>query len=336
MNVNYFIVVDNPESERVDSVVSLRRDNAKVIVNDGNMGAHLSRNVGFDAGRSEFVLFLDDDVEPDPGLLQAYALVAAADSAAPGFVGVAGFPPPINSATKGVIASDILTFWDIARTRASLPWGVTANLLVRRSSAEDIRFSSQFPKWGGGEDVDYCLRIIQRAGKWFASAPGAVVTHPWWNGGSRQYRRFARWAYGDSRLPVLHPQYKFRNAPNMLESLLLGLLAFGVLAFAGLFQPWKIVAWVFAVILAETAVEIVRLKARWKSVSVRIILEEMLVRLSNDAGRIVGHVGRGHIVGITERFDYFMTGESIWYERKVAATKVALFILAAFVVVFAA
>ena len=40
----------------------------------------------------------------------------------------------------------------------------------------------------------------------------------------------------------------------------------------------------------------------------------------------MGNVKRGHISGVCERFDYFTTGESIAYERKVAGEKFFVFL----------
>ena len=326
VSVRFFIVVDRPDSNQVDRVRELQRQsNVKVIVNPRNVGDHMSRNVGLEAGEGDFVLFLDDDITPDPDLFESYAEAIKSDSHAPGFVGVVRFPPTSNSFTRGVVSSDILTFWDIAESRDSLAWGVTANLMVRRSAAEGITFSERFPKEGGGEDIDFCLRIVSKAGGWLKTVPKASVVHPWWNGGSRQYRRFARWAYGDCQLPTLHPKFKFRNAPNMVETLALGLVIGGIFMATGIASVQLITIWCLGVMLLELVAETVRLKLRWGRISISTSLEAIVVRISNDLGRIAGHLKRGHLLGLTERFDYFMTGESKTYERKVAITKFGLY-----------
>jgi glycosyltransferase involved in cell wall biosynthesis len=326
VSVRCFIVVDTPDSDRVDRVRELQRlNNVKVIVNPRNIGAHMSRNVGVEAGRGDFVLFLDDDIAPSPDLLESYAEAIKSDPLSPGFVGVARFPPAFNSPTRGVVSSDILTFWDIAESRDSLAWGVTANLMVRRSAAEGIGFSQGFPKGGGGEDIDYCLRIVSKTGRWFKAVPKASVVHPWWNGGSRQYRRFARWAYGDGELPRLHPEYRFRNAPNMVETLAVGLVVGAALAATGLASAQLVVVWCLGVALVEFLAEGIRLKMRWGKISPSAALEATLVRVSNDVGRLAGHLKRRHLLGFAERFDYFMTGESKAYERRVAVSKFSLY-----------
>jgi hypothetical protein len=37
-----------------------------------------------------------------------------------------------------------------------MPWAVTANVAVVNTAA---LFDLRFPKTGGGEDIDYCLRV---------------------------------------------------------------------------------------------------------------------------------------------------------------------------------
>lgn len=69
---------------------------------------------------------------------------------------------------------------------------------------------------GGGEDVDFCLRLS----RWpLFPVPGAVVRHPWWRNGARDYSRFSGWARGDGRLVDLHPRFAYRRCPNLVEVL---------------------------------------------------------------------------------------------------------------------
>ena len=329
VEVRYYIVVDKAPNAEDDPPLELP-DDVTIMQNPRNLGAHASRNRGFEAGRGAYVLFLDDDVSPTSGLLESYREAIAAHPDSVGFAGVANFPPPINSFTRGIVASDILTFWDIARTHHSLAWGVTANLIVKREAVGDVRFRTVFPKGGGGEDIDFCLRIVERTGRWLGAVPSAEVGHPWWQVGMRFYRRFARWAYGDSRLPRLFPDHKYRNFPNMVETLVIGMLVWAALSALGLLPLLNLLYWIGLVVLLEFGAEAVRVRTRTK-VSLLVAIEATLIRLSNDLGRILSNAGRGHLSGLTERFDYFVTGESLPYERKVAAVKFALFVIASIV-----
>ncbi len=67
-----------------------------------------------------------------------------------------------------------------------------------------------------------------------------------------------------------------------------------------------------------------RMRCAGKEQGLIISVQATLIRLSNDFGRILGNLRRLHVLGITERFDYFMTGEHILYERKIAFSKFVL------------
>jgi hypothetical protein len=78
-------------------------------------------------------------------------------------------------------------------------------------------------------------------------------------------------------------------------------------------------------VVIEFVAEAIRLKTRWGKITPSSALEAILVRISNEIGRLAGHLRRAHLLGLTERFDYFMTGESKKYERKVAIAKFCLY-----------
>jgi GT2 family glycosyltransferase len=321
MHVSCFFVIDNPEAAEPNFERHSEEKEVIVIRNRTNIRTSLSRNRGFEAGTGEYVLFLDDDIEVPSNLLETYFEAICRFPNSPGFVGSVRFPPCINTFTQAVRASDILTFWDLAENTTHLAWGITANLMVKRAAVGDIRFSNTFPKKGGGEDVDYCLRIVDRSKDWFVSVPTATTVHPWWNNGSHQYLRFARWAYGDSSLPMLHPAYKFRNAPNMIETVLI-IGGINVLSFVFLqISPAWFAFWLGAVFILELFMDGLRMRLQRKNPPLTVSIQSTFVHPSNDLGRIACHLKHLRFLGITERFDYFMTGEHLTYERVVAISK---------------
>jgi GT2 family glycosyltransferase len=325
VEIFFYIIVDRPGTD----VFKLRQTsngikNMVVLVNDKNVGTSESRNRGIEAGRGEYILFLDDDVKPHEDLLVEYANAIRADTRNhPGFVGVVNFPLPCNSFTRGVFHSGVLTFFGFAAQNRNMPWGVTANLCLRRKSLGTNRFSRQFPRGGGGEDIDLCLRMKQSSGgKEFLSVPRAQVDHPWWEGGTRSYTRFVRWAYGDSRLPALHPQHRFTNWPTMWETWIVLLLLLG-------FAPKAIgivTVGLIASVTSEFLVDFAKLKRRGECLSLLDSVESVLIRLSIDLGRVLCNLSRTRPRGLLEHFDFFCTSQHIGYERRVAAIKTAIVI----------
>ena len=297
-------------------------DDLTIIRNEVNLGASGARNRGIDAALSDWILFLDDDIYPEPDLLQVYAKsIEEKGGEVPGFVGITRLPETVSSFTKGIVASDILTFFDLAEHRDNMPWGVTANLLIRRDAIGNHRFKSIFPKSGGGEDIDFCLEIVNSFGKNFSTEPNAVVHHPWWNNSSRTYRRFFRWAYGDSNLPALHPKHRWRNLPNTAELLTLCLLS--VIPFSIMYEssPKLMILFISGVVLGDFFSEWIRLILVKSITNPITAIESSCVRFSNDLGRITAVLQSMRLWRLTERFDYAATGEWVWGERRLALLK---------------
>jgi len=319
------VVLDDPEHPLPRELEEWSTfDDLSIIRNEVNLGASGARNRGIDAARSDWVLFLDDDIYPESNLLHIYAnSIEKKGASVPGFVGITRLPEAVSAFTKGIVASDILTFFDLAEHRDNMPWGVTANLLVRRDAIGNHRFKSLFPKFGGGEDIDFCLEIVNSFGKNFSTEPNAVVHHPWWNNSERTYRRFFRWAYGDSNLPALHPQHRWRNFPNTAELLTLCLLSTVLFFFLDESFPNLMVLTIVGIVVGEFFSEWLRL-ILVKSIKNPIVaIESSCVRFSNDLGRVKAVVQSMKLWRITERFDYAATGEWIWGERRWAFFKIS-------------
>lgn len=320
VDMTYYIIIDNP-SISIPKLSKISTLNIKFIRNKTNLGAGQTRNVGLDNAQGDYVLFLDDDVTPDKDLIIEYAKAIHRDEKDEymGFVGNTTFPPSINSFTKGLLKSDILTFFTVANWKSTLSWGVTANLLLKRKYINGYRFKSWFPKNGGGEDIDFCLNMKTNSKKKLKTLPSAQVQHPWWNAGKRSYKRFRRWSFGDSLLPVLHPQHKYYNFPNLLESATLSVL-FGLVYG---FLTFNFIPLLFPLffILGDFLVEFIRISKNHNIRSIRFTLESIIIRTMNDSGRFWGNIRRVRLKGFCERFDYFCDGLHIKNERYYAFAK---------------
>jgi glycosyltransferase involved in cell wall biosynthesis len=202
---SFIIVVDNPEllvqtgSKSVSDMLTpdeaaphLERrlfeaaeqtNNIRVRCNAKNGGASYSRNHGIDESSAEFVLFHDDDVVPVDDLLHAYyKAICNLEEDEAGLVGLVPFPHSERRPMKyaSILMSYLTFMFEIANNKIYLnpAWGVTANILLRRTL---VRFDIHYAKTGGGEDVDYCLRVSQETGM-LKACPSAVVHHNFWPG----------------------------------------------------------------------------------------------------------------------------------------------------------
>jgi len=172
------ILADNGDGDslRESLAGSLREPGGAVITVvrvDGERSPAHARNVGAEHARREWVLFLDADCRPSPGLIDAY------------------FDDPID-ADVGALAGEVTPGLDRISVAARygtarsflgqglhlahpyLPRAVAANLLVRRAAFESV--GGFYEGVRAAEDTDFSWRL-QRAGWRLAAAPQARVQH---------------------------------------------------------------------------------------------------------------------------------------------------------------
>ena len=236
--VSFWIILDNPTHPKAAEVEAMQTvaQNYQINVRSlgMNCGASAARNFGLGHSLADWVVLLDDDVTPEPQLLDAYLGAAQRWPKAGVLVGSTHLPPPTNWLTHAIVASDIPGAYTIAERRAEPPWGVTANLCVRGRDRR-LRFDLRYPKTGGGEDLDFCAQARHcRPHGCIMAVPGARADHPWWNGGGpRAILHVLAWADGEvmcAGVPWMR-EHVFWTVPNGVEIVIL-LLLLGLVALA--------------------------------------------------------------------------------------------------------
>ncbi|KAL0564362.1 hypothetical protein V5O48_017684, partial [Marasmius crinis-equi] len=322
----FIIIIDDPLSSGITELQQKygARPDVRIRVNTSNLGASATRNRGLDESAAEWVFFLDDDVVPDPDILIEAEDVIRDNPDAAGFIGTTLFPPANTVFKTAVHLAGVTYFWDVARKlNDDIPWGVTANLIARRNN-DGVRYDLRFPKTGGGEDIDFCVRkrdLFVGDGKGgFKAAPDVVATHPWWHNGERRYRRFYMWAKGDGALVALFPQHCYTElAPTSAQLFLYS----GIVAILGFVTTQKhlakggLVSFV-AVFLSNVLHDTFRHLVRERTVDTRstivglawvvAVMESSIIRMVSETGRIVGQLERGEwkFVLMHRRFDWFV------------------------------
>jgi len=296
--------------------------------NETNLGASESRNRGMQESAADWIHFLDDDIVPQSNLLLRVEQAIRDSPNAAGFVGRSNFPRSDTIFTTAVRLAGVVFFWDIATNldlANDVPWGVTANLVVHRKIdlKDDIFFDTSFPKTGGGEDIEFCRRkrefsIQQLGGKGFIARPDIVVSHPWWNNGTRSYRRFYMWAYGDGALVKRFPDLTYGDLPNSAELFLVWVLGFGMAVACG---NKALSIWFLKAILLTVTANVVHDCYRhiWKHPDRYVnmppslrrvawlvaVIESSLIRMASEMGRLHGIIARGEVQLFGKRFDWF-------------------------------
>ena len=339
-STHFCMVVDDPEmpkatKEELRGMVHKHAPYLRVRYNKTNLGASGSRNGGVAASAAEWVLFLDDDVDVPDTLLHAYARRVLEDETAAGFVGKTTFPPPRTLMQHGTHLSDITYFWDIADKMDDIAWGVTANVMLRRTAA---RFDLAFIKTGGGEDISFCIDTVALTDKLLRPAPEAHALHPWWSDckttGDINPVRFLRWTQGDGLLFDKYPQFTYRSPPNIQEVCFGCAVGGAAAALSGRFEAAKGAALCAAwALFAEAVDEAVRLAlpGRVNPLSPSGFVKTayaFYVRKHVDVGNLWVHIKRGKLHHLCKRFDYFCGRKSLLVDTTLRFAKFASFVAA--------
>jgi GT2 family glycosyltransferase len=162
------IVVDNSGERNVPA-----RDGIRIVAADEERSAYYARNAGAEAARSDWLLFVDADCRPRPDILDRFFVPPPADDTG-AVVGEVDADPSQRELTARYSRArrhlHQLAHWQSPYA----PWGVTANLLVRRAAWDSVGGFLQGIRSGG--DTDFSWRL-QAAGWKLEYRPEATVEH---------------------------------------------------------------------------------------------------------------------------------------------------------------
>ena len=224
IDIHKIIIVDNPDIKNLEEIKKLQsykyHRTIRVYVMKSNQGASMARNTGLAQSFSDHAILLDDDIFPKNNLIDAYVSAIERYPDAKIYIGNTIFPKANTYIEKSIIASRICYFYGISTQIKNPPWGVTANMCVKSRTNNKIWFLTNYPKTGGGEDVDFCLRYKSK-NEDICSVKNAIVTHPYW---SNPFKQISGWASGDVLCLDFFPNKSFYCCPNWCESILFYLL----------------------------------------------------------------------------------------------------------------
>ncbi len=302
--IRFYIVVDNPAIEPGAAIQSLiNNKDAFLIINRENLGAAETRNIGMAAGTGDWILFLDDDIVVRENLLEVYVNAIEKDADEIGFLGLINFPEPTRDFTKAIKVSGSMDIFGIASRKSSFAWGATANTMIKRRAANDIKFSKVYPKSGGGEDVDFFLRV-RRENKFknFKTLPAAVVYHPWWNHEKKDFKRPFRYGKGNSHLGELNPHYTYYDFLNTPEALLACIITDIILFFTK--SSWLIPMLTFTagILVIEILASAVQTLKRNSKANLNVLIYVTALRFIYECGVLFGKISAFQFCRIGERF----------------------------------
>jgi GT2 family glycosyltransferase len=169
-----------------DELIVVDNSPAPVLEGEGTHGScvivratrerssYYARNVGAEESTGSWILFMDADCRPTPGLLDAYFSPPPAERCGVLAGEVRGAPEQTAFVARWARWRRLLSQSGLSLTHRFRPFGSTANLLVRRAAFEDVGGFVEGARSGG--DADLCWRL-QEAG-WSLEYRGeAVVEH---------------------------------------------------------------------------------------------------------------------------------------------------------------
>jgi GT2 family glycosyltransferase/radical SAM superfamily enzyme YgiQ (UPF0313 family) len=180
------IMVDNASTDGTRTALSQLAGSCRVHLNETNAGFAKACNQGARMARGKYLLFLNNDTEPQPGWLEAMVKVAEADPT----ISVVGskllFPDGtiqhggvglVYASPYPITAVHLHYRWPAeAGSRMLAPQAVTAAcMLVRSEVFRDVGgFDESY--LNGYEDVDFCLKVGEKGGR-IVYTPESVVIH---------------------------------------------------------------------------------------------------------------------------------------------------------------
>ncbi len=303
-SVHFFLIADNPSADISPGIRSaIGQENISFLVNAENLGAGQSRNEGINMGSGDWILLLDDDVIPSNDLLHVYAAAIRSAPDESGFIGLILLPEPTTTISRAIVASGSMDIFSVAAKKKSYAWGATANIMVRRSAIGDIRFLPAYPKSGGGEDVDFFLRVREKnLDRNFICLPAATVTHPWWNTRLNPLRRPFRYGKGNALLARFNPRYAYYDWLDTPETIGLILLASLAAAVADPVMLGVLARFLAGIILIEFFASGIQTWKRSHRIQPGVIWFVTWLRLAEQSGVMWERASKGKWTEIGRRF----------------------------------
>lgn len=172
--------------------VRVERASGVLVHRTRGVGPAGARNCGWRLAESDWIVFVDDDVVPQPGWWGAVG-AAITEAEAEGAVAVEG----------RVITETVDPLYERSVARDSGGWGLTCNVAYRRGALEAVEgFDEQFPA-PHCEDLDLFFRVGQQGAARFAEA--MVVRHAKRPFGFPAAWRRGTWGGSEMRLARKHP-----------------------------------------------------------------------------------------------------------------------------------
>ena len=216
------IIVINDGSTDSTGKCLKKIDEIKVITHSKNKGLSCARNSGIKASGSEYIAFIDSDVEVEKKWFQEMLGLLANDTSV---VGVTGhLKSPFSNKSRSLLEKYLFSNYRGSKnidnkTPLLYKWFVFSNTIIRRSVLEKTGCFDENLISYGGEDTELAIRINRDFPNNLRKCEGAVSVHCS-DKTLNQYRK-NMFEYGLNNFNYIvqkHPDYKKKLGGNMISS----------------------------------------------------------------------------------------------------------------------
>ncbi len=160
------IFVDNASTDETPAYLKSLRGNTKIITNENNVGFTVACNQGARIAEGEYVVFLNNDTEPQEGWLESLIDLARSDA----LIGIVGsklvYPDGRLQEAGGIVFSDGQA-WNYGRLDdpekpeysyvREVDYVSAASMLIRKELLEKLNYFDERYSPGYYEDTDLCF-----------------------------------------------------------------------------------------------------------------------------------------------------------------------------------
>jgi glycosyltransferase involved in cell wall biosynthesis len=210
------IVIDNESTDHTQKVLGQKSrvyPNLKTF-SQSKPGAAATRNVGIQAATGDIVLFIDDDIQAEPNLVEAHWQYHQRH---PGSSIIGGVITPWDGCTDAFLRylrdREIFNPYSIARGPMDFSYYHTGNVSTARSVLLAVGgFNEQFAIYGM-EDIELGYRL-ERQGSRMVHGPDAKAVHQYFPTYRQFVQRCEQAGYSLGRMIELHPELRSRFVEN--------------------------------------------------------------------------------------------------------------------------
>lgn len=206
------ILVDDGSTDGTDELIPTLKSRARIefLAHKKNRGLAAARNTAISAAQGKYLLFINDDTYPEPGMLEAHVrFLDDMDDPNLASLGRIEFIEPIRNlaVSESIEHYNMLFPYNGIRMDRTYDFDyfVTGNVAVGRHLFvdHDLKFNETFERYGC-EDIELGLRLWQQ-GMRVHFNPKAVAQHEHLMSAAAYYRREVANAFNQVMFIAMHP-----------------------------------------------------------------------------------------------------------------------------------